>query len=232
MTKWGARMSKGAEARYSFSSLAMRACSAVAKPCLTIRSSTTAWRALAALQVFERVVVGRGLGQPGQQGALGQVQVAHVLVEIGLGCGLHAVGHVAIVDLVEVQRQDLVFGVAARQPPGQYGFAQLALERLLVPLLRAQQQVAGQLLGDGAAARQDLAAAQVDPQRPDDGHRIHAGVGVEAGILGGDRRLAQRLEASRPGGRASGCRYGAAASRTAAGRTGRRHNCWAWPCSG
>jgi hypothetical protein len=41
---------------------------------------------LGRFQVFEWIVDGRGLGQPGQEGALGQIEVTHILVKVGMGC--------------------------------------------------------------------------------------------------------------------------------------------------
>ncbi len=67
--------------------------------------------------VGEGVVDAGGLRQTGQQGAFGQEQVGGRLAEIGLRGGLDAVGHAAVIDLVEVQGQDFVLGVAPRSAP-------------------------------------------------------------------------------------------------------------------
>ena len=144
------------------------------------------------LPVLERVVVGRRLNQPDQQGALGQVQVADVLAKVGLGRRLDAVGHVAEIDFVQVKGQDFVFGVAAGDAPGQQRLPQLAAVGLLVPLFGVHQQVAGQLLGDGAGPGDDPPVAQVEPGRTEDGPQVHAGVFVKAGVLRGDDGLPQR----------------------------------------
>ena len=62
------------------------------------------------LAVGVDIVDGRGLRQPGQEGGLRQGQLVGGGVEIGLGGGLDAVGQVAVIDLVQVQLEDLVFG--------------------------------------------------------------------------------------------------------------------------
>src|SRR3712207_8295193 len=47
---------------------------------------------------------------PGQQRRVAHRELAHVLVEVGLGRGLHAVGAVPEVDGVQVVLEDLLFG--------------------------------------------------------------------------------------------------------------------------
>ena len=44
-------------------------------------------------------------------------------------------------------------------------------------------------MGNGAAAADDLAALVIQIQGADDGPGVHAGVGVKAGILGGNGGL-------------------------------------------
>ncbi len=94
---------------------------------------------LGRLRVFQRVVAGGILGQSGQQGTLGQVQLANVFAEIGLRRGLHAIGEVTVVGLVEVEGQKIVLAEPSLQPPGKPRFPQLAAVAALVALLRLQQ---------------------------------------------------------------------------------------------
>ena len=101
----------------------------------------------AAPGILQRVVRRRRLRQAGQQRALGQVEVGGALGEIGAGGGLDAVGQVAVVSFVQIKRQDFVFAVGARQPPGQDGLAQLALQADLSALLRREKQVAAPVAG-------------------------------------------------------------------------------------
>ena len=49
-----------------------------------------------------------------------------------------------------------------------------------------EQQVARQLLRDGAAARQHFAALQVDPERAHNAGHVDAGMRVIIGVFGGD----------------------------------------------
>ena len=77
------------------------------------------------------VLAGR-LHQAGQQGGLGQVKVFGVRIEVGKRRRLHAVGLVAVVDLVEVHRKDLVLGVGRFHTLGEDDLAQLAGVGLLV----------------------------------------------------------------------------------------------------
>jgi hypothetical protein len=82
-------------------------------------------------QMFDgRIGVGR-LGQTGQQGHLGQVELINVLSEIGLGRRLDAIGPRPHIDLIEVNVEDLVLGEPLLHALGQDGFLDLAGELLL-----------------------------------------------------------------------------------------------------
>ena len=139
------------------------------------------------------VILAGSLGQPGQQRRFGQVQVAHALAEIGPAGRFDPIGHVAVIDLVEVHFQNRVFAVVPVDLVGQHRLADLAAQRALPGLCGREEDGAGQLLGNGAAARHDLPAGQVGPQRAQQPACVQAGVGVEGVILGGDGRVAQDL---------------------------------------
>ena len=67
---------------------------------------------IAASQGVGGVVDGRSrwvLRQAGQQRRLSQREVARRSVEVGLGGGLHPVGPVAVVDGIQIGRQDATF---------------------------------------------------------------------------------------------------------------------------
>ena len=134
------------------------------------------------------IVVGRRLGQPRQQRRLRQRQLLRRPAEVSLRGGLDAVRQVAVVDLVQIDLQDGVFGVAPRQLGRQDRLLDLAGDRLL----RSQKCQLDQLLGDGAAARPREAAllhrVVERAQQPD---RIHAGMFVEVRVLGGNRGVQQ-----------------------------------------
>ncbi len=59
-------------------------------------------------RVAKGIVRGGRSGQAGQQGSLGQVQLMGVLVEIGPGGGLNAVGSGPEKNLVQINGQDFV----------------------------------------------------------------------------------------------------------------------------
>ncbi len=142
---------------------------------------------LGRLRVGERVVAGGILDKARQQRAFGGAQLRRRLGEKDLRRRLQAKGKVAVVGLVQVERQQFVLCVAALQLPGQPRLAQLAPQRLLIAFVGREQQRARQLLGQRGAAADDRAAVEVLPDRAGDGHRIHAEMGKEALVFGGNR---------------------------------------------
>ena len=103
---------------------------------------------LCGLQVVERRVVVRALRDAGEHRALVERQVLDVLAEVRAGRGLHAVGALAEVDLVEVELEDLGFRVLVLEPQRQEDFLDLALQRAVL----RQVRILGELLRDGRAA--------------------------------------------------------------------------------
>ena len=81
----------------------------------------------------------------------------HRLVEIEQRRGGDAIGAEAEIDLVEIEFEDLVLRIGALDAQRQQRFLDLALERHLV----GQQEVLGDLLGDGRGALRAAAAAEV-----------------------------------------------------------------------
>ena len=134
-----------------------------------------------------RVEVGRRLRQACQQRCLGQGQLAGRFAEVGFGGGFDPVGAIAVRDLVHVHLEDLVLAVAAGQLHRQEGLFDLAFGRLL----RAQEGVFDELLGDGRGAA--LGGACAHPLVGCAHHRadVEAGVVVEGRVLGGDGRVAR-----------------------------------------
>ena len=100
------------------------------------------------LQVVERRIVIRALRDAGEHRALVEREVLDILAEVRARRGLHAVGALAEVDLVEVELQDLRLRVLMLEPEGQEDFLDLALQRAVL----RQVGVLGQLLRDGRAA--------------------------------------------------------------------------------
>ena len=132
------------------------------------------------------VIGRRGLREAGEQRCLGEGELGRMLVEVGPGCGLDAIGSMAVVDGVEVHEQDLVLGVDLLELDGDVCLADLPLEALL-ELLVGQDGVSHQLLGDGRRAL--VAAGQDGERRARDALDVDAVVLVEADVLGVDGAL-------------------------------------------
>src|SRR5438067_1945160 len=106
--------------------------------------------------------------------------------EVGLRRGIDPVRVVAVIHLVHVLGEDSVFRPALAELDREAGLLDLPLEG---PLLR-DVEVAHELLGDGGAALNDVAGAQVAPGGTDDALVVDAAVLVEAVVLDRDRRPA------------------------------------------
>ena len=83
--------------------------------------------------------------------------LARGLAEIALRGGVDAIGACAEIDAVEIELENLGLGELALEPERQHQLLQLAREGALL----GQEQVLGELLGDGRAALRYAAAAQV-----------------------------------------------------------------------
>jgi hypothetical protein len=88
------------------------------------------------------------------------------------GCGVDAVGAAAEIDAVEVELEDLVLAELALERERQHAFLELAAEGAAV----GQEDVAGELLGDGRAALAPAAGLDPDLERAGDADRIDADV--------------------------------------------------------
>ena len=128
-----------------------------------------------------RAVIGRSLGQDRQIGHLMQLEVRHILVEIGTGGRLHAIGVAAEENLIEVQLQNLLLGQHIFHAPGEDHLLHLARGRIFV----ADQQVLRHLLGDGGPAARALARPQLADivrHRPGEARKIDAMM-LEEGLV-------------------------------------------------
>ncbi len=140
--------------------------------------------------VRDRIAGGRELRDRGQHRAFGQRQLVERLAVIELGRRGDAVGAIAEEALVEIQAQDLVLLERVLDPDRQEHLGDLAREADL----RAQEEIACDLLGDRRAARHVLAAGRDhQPDRARDAAEIDAAVAVEVGVLGGDEGLLELL---------------------------------------
>ena len=86
---------------------------------------------------------------------------------------------------VEIGLQDPILGVAGLEHQRDGRLGQLARPR--PP--RVEENRAGDLLGDGAAALADLVALQIHVEGTGHRHRIDAGMGPEAPVFGGQHRV-------------------------------------------
>ncbi|MCW0449979.1 hypothetical protein NB706_002813 [Xanthomonas sacchari] len=145
---------------------------------------------LGALGVADRVAAGGELGDAGQRGHLVQAQLVELLAVVVLGGGGDAVGAVAEEALVEIQLEDLVLGQLGLDLARQQDLRQLAG----VAVFRAQEELAGHLLGDGGAARHALVVGGgQQPHRAGDALVVDPTMLVEPGVLGGQEGLLQPL---------------------------------------
>jgi hypothetical protein len=114
--------------------------------------------ALGRAGVAFRMVVVRPLGQGGEEGRLVRRQLLQRLAEIVVGGRGHAVGPVAEEDLVQIEFEDLFLAQGRFQTAGEDGLLQLASDGRFI----GQQNVLGDLLGDGRAAFQPPSGDEVE----------------------------------------------------------------------
>jgi len=116
---------------------------------------------------------------------LGQVDIGDRLAEIIFGRRRHPEIARAHIDAVVIHFEDLVLGVVAVEPDRQERLLDLAVERPL----RRQEQVLGELLGDGGTALQARIALRIRNHGAQRAPDVDAEMIVEAPVLRGERRL-------------------------------------------
>ncbi len=140
-----------------------------------------------ARRIADRIAGGREFRDAGQGRRLGQAQLVQLLAVVIVGRRHDAVGAVAEEDLVQVQLEDLVLAELALHLQRQQHFLELAEIAVLV----AEEEVARDLLGDGAAAGHALVAGGGgQPDRARDAAPVQADVLVEVRVLDGDHGVA------------------------------------------
>ena len=144
--------------------------------------------ALPGIQVPPRIIIIGIVGGAGQNSAFPQGQVTQVLAEIALCRHLYTIVVFTQENGVQVALQDLVLGIPVLQLQGQVGFLDLSL----IALFRRKQGVFDQLLGNGGSAL-GSGGSQVGNKRADNTLQVHTAVGIEAGILHSDKRVAEHL---------------------------------------
>ncbi len=145
-----------------------------------------------ALALAERMIVVRRLRQRREIGGLRDRQLVHRLVEIEQRRRGHAVGAEPEIDLVEIELEDLLLGEGALDLHRQQRFLDLARPGQLV----GQQEVLGDLLGDGGGALRTPSAAvvlDVDRGGARDAGEVDAAVLVEVLVLGRDEGVDDEL---------------------------------------
>lgn len=135
-----------------------------------------------ALGVGDRRVARGRLEQSGQKRGLAHRQILGTLVEIPLRGRFDAIGPAAEIDAVQIQGEDLFLGEFQLQPDGQHQFLHLAAHILI----RRQEQVLGQLLGQGRAALHHPLGPHIGDQGPSHADGVEAGVIIKPLVLDGD----------------------------------------------
>ena len=144
-----------------------------------------------ALHVHERALPLGRLEDAGDERRFLEAELLVRLVEIQARGRLDAVGAVAQVHLVAVDREDLLLRVALLDLDREDDLANLALEELL--LRQAELiEVAGDLLCQRARALLAAPFDDVDEGGNENAPDVHAEVALELGVFGRDDRLPQR----------------------------------------
>lgn len=95
-----------------------------------------------------------GDGETREESGLGEGKSAGGFAKVLLGRGLDSVVGAAIGDVVEVELEDLVFGISGFDEECQGGLAELAPQSFLA----SKQGIFDELLGDGRATLEDETA--------------------------------------------------------------------------
>ena len=142
-----------------------------------------------ALGTVDRRVGIWGLGQPGEDGGFVEGEIFSGLVEIEMRTSLEAINAVAEVDLVAVHGEDLFLGEAALDLKGEHDLLHLAPE----VAIGGEEQVAGELHGEGGRTLGAAAGADVAESGAAHAPEIDAEVGLEILVFGRDDGVAQDL---------------------------------------
>ncbi len=129
----------------------------------------------------------RALGQPGQKRRFSQGQIFGVLRKEVLRCGLEAVHAAAEINLVAVEREDLLLGEGALDLDGEIGLLNFAHGGAV----GGEKEIARQLHGEGGRALGAAMRADVVPGGAGHAKDIDAPVRLEVLVFDGDDGLAQ-----------------------------------------
>ena len=138
--------------------------------------------------------------RPGEDRGFRQGDVARAMAEIFARRRLDAIGAGAEIDAVQIEFENLVFRILMFEPERQDRLLDLAREGSFL----GQEQVLGELLGQGRAALNRAAARQVCRTGAQNAERIDAEMRIEVAILDRDEGLWQvRRQVGDPHGGAS-----------------------------
>ena len=133
---------------------------------------------------------GGGLRESREERRLGDRERREVgLAKVGLGRGFDAVGLIAVIDLVEVQLEDLLLRVRARDLDGEDRLLDLARDGDLP----AHDALLHQLLRDRRRATHDVLVQEVVAHGASDAEDVDPRIGPERLVLGRDRRVDDQL---------------------------------------
>ena len=132
--------------------------------------------------IGERVVARGRLDDARQDCRLGESKLGGMLAEEFLRCRFQAIQAGAEIDLVEIQAQDLILGVAGLQIDGERRFLKFSL----IGAAGREEQILGQLLRQGRAALHHAARRHVAHGGARQAEGIDAEMAAEAAILDGD----------------------------------------------
>ena len=146
------------------------------KPLSTIDLMHDAGAAARGFDIGGRRIIGRRLDQPGDDRRLAQAEPVGAMAEEGAAGGIDAIGAAAEINPVEIELEDLVLGEFALKRERQHRFPDLAAEGAAV----GQEDVAGELLGDGRSALAPAAGLEPHLERARDADRVDAEMAAEA----------------------------------------------------
>ena len=138
--------------------------------------------ALGAVRIAARRQPRRRLHQAGEHGRFGERQVPRRFAEIALRRPLDAVSAGAEIDAVEIEFENLRLGEFVFEPQREHDFLKFAGDGAFL----GEEQIFGELLGDGRAALRRAAMKYVGDERARDAERIDAAMRVKAAVLDGD----------------------------------------------
>ena len=133
-----------------------------------------------------RIVARRRLDAAREDRGFGKRQVARRFAEEAFRGGLDAEDAGAEIDVIEIEREDFVLGVAGLEIEGEERFLRLAFQRAV----GFQKKVLSELLGQRRTALHERAVRQIGQKRPRQSPGVDAEMITEAAVLDRDEGVA------------------------------------------